>query len=160
MTHIEVSQKIETTKKASLAELKYALTQRIRGAFHVETVGDGEDNFTIVAGRKSEFLGTFIYRFQLNILLKSSTKRACIVVNGNTELTQSTRILYIVLAVLILLFGLFPHPSTLVATGTSFNTIVLLLIGLFVFFDTTRKLAEPQTYLKRILESLDVEFGK
>lgn len=159
MTHIEVSKKINTTKKVDLSALKYALTQRIRGAFHVETVGDGKENFTVVAGRKSDVLGTVVYRFQLNVLLKSSTKRACVVVNGNTEITQSTKALYAVIALGIFLFALFPYPETIMTPGAPLSAALLLLVGFFVYFDNTRKLSEPQTYLNRILESLDVEFG-
>ena len=159
MTHIEASQKINTTKKVDLAELKYALTQRIRGAFHVETVGDGKDNFPIVAGRKSNFFGGMLYSFQLNVLLKSDAKHARIVVNGNAEITQSARLLYTAGIFLILILGLFPGSIDTSDSGGPLDTIVILIIGAFLIYDINQKLAEPQKYIEKILKSLDVEFG-
>ncbi len=159
MTHIEASQKIATTKKIDLAEVKYALTQRIRGAFHVETVGDGKDNFTIVAGRKSSLFGGMLYSFQLNVILKADTKHARVIVNGNAEITQSARILYVAGIFLVLILGLFPGSIETGANGGPLDTIVILMIGAFLIYDINQKLVEPQKYIEKILKSLDVEFG-
>ncbi len=159
MTHIEASQKIATNKKIDLAELKHALTQRIRGAFHVETVGDGKDSFTVVAGCKSNIMGSLTYSFQLNVLLKSDANHARVVINGHAEITQSAKFLYAIGLLAVLVLGLFPGSIDTSSSGGAMDAFIFLVIGGFLIFDINSKLSEPQICMERILESLDVEFG-
>ena len=53
MKHIEASKRISTSESVDPSAVKYSLVQRLRGAFHVETVGEGVESFSVAAAGKS-----------------------------------------------------------------------------------------------------------
>jgi hypothetical protein len=147
MTYLETSRKIKTTKKLSAAALKVALTDRLRSAFHVESVSGGEEVFTVTAGHKCLILGAPPYHVSLNIRIKSGAKAARILVDGKVTTAEISKILY----GLALIFALF---ISMAGISLFFPAILALIL-----YDSRRKRAEPQTYLEKILESLETEFG-
>ena len=147
MTYLETSRKIKTAKKLNAATLKVALADRLRSAFHVESVSGGEEEFTVTAGHKCLILGSPPYNVSLNIRIKSNAKAARILVDGKVTTAEISKILY-GLALIVALF------VSMAGISLFFPAILALIL-----YDSHRKRAEPQVYLEKILESLETEFG-
>lgn len=154
MKHIESSRLINLSGEVAPAAIKYSLVERMRGAFHVETVGEGEENFAITAAGKD-----VPCTCSLNVLMKVEGKRARIIVDGVTGINASTKILYTLGVLALLVLGLFPGTINTTGKGSAMDFMVFLFLGAFLVLDVNKKLAEPEALIDRILGSVATEFG-
>jgi hypothetical protein len=59
-----------------------------------------------------------------------------------------------------MLVGLLPGSiDTNGETSGALDTLVLMIFGIFLFFDVTKKIEEPKDSILSILDSLETEFG-
>lgn len=155
MKHIESSKLINLAGDADIVAIKHTLIERLRGAFHIETVGENAENFSLTAtGRNTPCTCSF------NVLLKADGKRARIVVDGEAEINSSTKMLYVLGFLALLVLGLF--PGTTINTsgrGSAIDFMVFLFLGVFILFDMGKKLAEPELLMDRILTAVATEYG-
>lgn len=154
MKHIESSRLIPLAGAVDAAAIKNSFVARMRNIFHVETVGDGTDAFTVTAtGKHLPCACTF------NVLLKMDAKHARLVVDGGTEITTPTKIVYTLGVLALLVLGQF-HGGLNTSIGASaMDILVFLFLGIFVLYDVNRKLAEPEQLLDRVLSAVATEFG-
>jgi hypothetical protein len=144
-----------TAAPADPAGVKYSLIQRLRGAFHVETVGEGVESFAVTATSK-----TSTYAVALNVSLKCEPTRIRILMDGHNEIKMVTKVFYVLSLFMVLVLSLF--SETIESSrygGIAMNAMFFLVIGGFIIYDHGKKLAEPQEILDHILESLEAEFG-
>ena len=156
MKHIEASKRIVTAELVDPSAVKYSLVQRLRGAFHVETVGEGVESFSVAAAGKT---GT--YGFALSVSLKSEKNRIRILIDGRNDIRMGTKVFYVLSLLMVLLLSLFSDSveATSHASGVAMNAMFFLVIGGFIIYDHTKKMDEPEEILNQILDALDVEFG-
>lgn len=155
MKHIESSRRIMLADATDAASIKYSLVERLRGAFHVEVVGEGTDNFTVAALGKDT-----PYRCTLNVILKTDGKYARLMIEGETGINSSTKILYALGVLALLVLGLFPGGTINTSgRGSAMDVLVFLFLGIFVIYDMNRRLAEPEILVDRILNAVETEFG-
>ena len=155
MKYIESSKLIRLGGPAEAAAIKYSLIERVRDAFHVETVGEGDENFSLVASGKRT-----PYHCTLTVLVKTDDRRARVIINGEAEVNASTKIYYGLGVLALLVLGLFPGTINTSGQGSAMDVLVFLFLGIFVLHDIDRKLAEPELLLDRILNAVDTEFGE
>ena len=153
MRHIEVSKKIITSHTVDAAAVKYSLVQKLRNIFHIETVGEGMESFTITATSKLTS-----YLFQINVVLKCDSSRARIIIEGKNNIGMPARIFYILSLLLVLALGLFPQVLA-PPYGLAIDAAFFMIVGGFILYDFNRKLDEPQGLIERVLDALEVEFG-
>jgi hypothetical protein len=155
MKHIEASKKIIIAGDTEVSQVKYSLMQRMRGAFNVETVGEGTESFSVTAIGK-----TGAYGFTLGIALKSDRGRIRILVDGQNALRFGTKIFYVTSLLLILLLSIFQDSlSNAPSNNIAMNAMFFLVIGGFIIFDHSKKMDEPQIIIEQILNSVEAEFG-
>lgn len=155
MKHIESSRRITLAGTVDAAAIKYSLVERLRGAFHVEVVGEGTEHFTVAALGKDT-----PYRCALNVILKTDGKYARLMVEGETGINASTKILYSLGVLALLVLGLFPGGTINTSgQGSAMDVLVFLFLGIFVIYDINRKMAEPELLLDRVLNAVETEFG-
>jgi hypothetical protein len=154
MKHIESSKLIPLTGTVDAAVIKNSLVARMRNIFHVETVGDGAENFIVTATGKH-----IPCQCVFNVLLKTDAKYARVVVDGGTKITTPTKIIYTLGVLALLVLGQF-HGGLNTSTGASaMDFLVFLFLGIFVLYDVNRKLSEPEYILDRVLNAVATEFG-
>lgn len=154
MQHIESSKLFTLGTAADAASIKYSLVQRMRGAFHVETVGEGDEIFMLAAaGRHTP------YNCSLNVLLKSDGQRGRIIIDGTVGVNAFTKVFYVLGFLILLVLGLFPGTIKTGGAGSAMDVLVFLFLGIFVIYDVNKKLAEPQALIDRVLNAVATEFG-
>jgi hypothetical protein len=156
MKHLEASKKIVTEALVDPVSVKYSLVQRLRSAFHVETVGEGVESFSVSAASK-----TGAYAFTAGVSLKSEKTRIRILLEGQNNLRMGTRIFYVLSLLMVLILSLFPEAvdGARGGGGMAMNAMFFLVIGGFIIYDHSKKMDEPQAILDQILNSLEAEFG-
>ena len=154
MKHIESSALIFTGKQVDPAAVKYSLVQRLRGAFHVETVGEGVEQFTVSAAGK-----TTSYVFSLNVTLKAEEKHVRILTDGSNEVSLGVRVFYVLSLLAVLALTLFPGAIESASSSTVLEAIFFLVVGGFIIHDMNKKFDEPQILVDRILKSVEAEFS-
>lgn len=154
MRHIESSIKVETQKPIEASAVKYSLMQRLRSAFHIETVGDGVEAFSLNATSKAT-----AYVFNLNMVIRCEENRIRIMADGSNEISLATRIFYVLSLLLVLLLSLLPSAFENSGSGFPMEAIFFLVVGSFIIYDMNKKIEEPQMLLDRILASVAAEFG-
>lgn len=154
MKHIESSRLIKLTAAVEPAAIKYSLIERLRGAFHIETVGEGDERFTLTTlGRGTP------YHCTLNVFLKTDGQRARVIIGGDVEINATTKIFYVLGLLALLILGLFPGTINTSGQGSAMDVLVFLFLGAFVLHDINKKLAEPEILLDRVLRAVETEFG-
>jgi len=154
MKHIESSRLINLSGAAGAAAIKYSLVERLRGAFHIETVGEGAEKFTLTAVGKD-----IPCHCKLNVLLKTDSQRARLIIDGGADINASTKIFYILGVLALLVLGLFPGTINTTGRGSALDFLAFMFLGMFVLYDMNKKLAEPEKLLDRILGAVATEFG-
>lgn len=158
MKHIESSVKIITSHPVEASAVKYSLVQRLRNAFHIETVGDGMESFSV-----SGTSNATSYVFNINVILKNEPNRTRILLDGSNKISMTTNIFYILSLLAVLALSLFPNGiddgSTKSAGGIMMEAIFFLVVAGFIIWDMNKKFEEPQQMLDRILKSMEAEFG-
>lgn len=154
MRYIEASRMITLANPAESYAVRQWLVERLRGPFHLETVGEGVENFRI------DMTGKFIScRCLLDVILKTDGQRARIAISGVATISASAKIAYSLGIMALLVLGLFPGTINTTGKGTAIDFLVFLFIGIFILYDIGKKLAEPEAILDRILGSVAAEFG-
>ncbi len=154
MKHIESSKLISLAAAAESSAIKYSLVERMRGVFHIETVGEGVENFTLTAIGKD-----IPCHCVFNVLLKADNKYARLIVDGSAEISAASKILYTLGVLALLVLGLFPGTIKTGGSDSAMDLMVFLFLGIFIFYDMNKKLAEPEILLDRILRAVATEFG-
>jgi hypothetical protein len=154
MKHIEVSKKITTAQTVDASAVKYSLVQRMKNVFHVETIGEGVENFAVSAtGKETSYI------FDLNVVIKCDSTRARIIVDGKNRVSLATRAFYIFSLLAILALGLKPGLLGPAPYNYAIDAMFFLVVGAIITHDYNSKLEEPQKMLGQILDTLEVEFG-
>lgn len=154
MKHIESSKLINLSGVTEASAIKYSLVERMRGIFHIETVGEGIENFTLTAIGKD-----IPCHCVFNVLLKTDGRYARIIVDGGAEISATTKIFYTLGVLALLVLGLFPGTINTSGHGTAADLMVFLFLGVFILYDMNKKLAEPESLLDRVLRAVATEFG-
>jgi len=154
MKHIESSRLITLSGTVEAAAIKNSLIERLQNIFHIETVGDNAEKFTMTAIGKD-----IPCQCVFNVMLKADGKYARLIVDGGTKINTPTKIFYVLGVLALLVLGQF-HGSLNTSSGASAQDLmVFLFLGIFIIYDINRKLAEPGQLLDRILGALATEFG-
>lgn len=160
MKHIQVSRRFKLTREASQEDLKASLLDSLRGAFDIESVEDTGELLRVkgtTGGRDSINRHA---RVDLDIKVVKQQEVARFSISGTSGMARSLLITYIGLVVLVLLVGLLPGSiNTSGLDSDAMDTLVLMLFGIFIFYDINKKVGEPTEYLHAILQSLETEFG-
>lgn len=155
MKHIECSQLIPLASPLETSTIKYSLVERLRASFHVETVGEGTENFDVnMMGKDSPC------RCKLSIILKTDASRARVIVSGVATISPYTKIMYALGILALLVLGLFPGTINTSGQGSgATDFLVFLFLGAYVLFDMNKKIAELENLLERVLKALSTEFS-
>lgn len=155
MRHIESSILIPVKGIVDAAAVKYSLIQRLRNAFHVETVGEGNEAFAVSATGK-----TTSYVFNLNVVIRTEEGRVRIMADGGNEVAMATRIFYLLGMLMVIGLNFFPSTQE---RGDSvmllLQAMFFLVVGGFIIYDMNKKFDEPQMLLDRILKSVETEYA-
>jgi len=154
MKHIESSKLINLPGTVETAAIKYSLVERMRNVFHIETVGEGVESFTMAATGKD-----IPCHCLFNVLLKTDGRYARLIIDGSAEISAPTKILYTLGVLALLVLGLFPGTINTTGKGSAVDLMVFLFLGMFILYDVNRKLSEPEQLLDRILRAVATEFG-
>ncbi|MCB1532782.1 MAG: hypothetical protein KDJ35_07925 [Alphaproteobacteria bacterium] len=158
MKYIEVSKKIKT--KATQKDVQDRFLQRLEKAFKVENVKKSKTGFSLVA--KSGGCKSLIRHAAMNIdaTVKKDKDTVRILISGHSKMACSLLVSYTTLFFLVLVVGLLPGSiETSGEDSGALDTLVLLIFGIFIFYDINKKISEPEAYLEAVLNSLDVEYG-
>src|SRR5262249_205596 len=134
--------------------IKHSLVERLRSVFHIETVGESTENFTLTGAGKD-----VPCHCVLNVLLKADSSHARLIIDGSAKVNALTKILYVMSVLVLLVLGQFHGSLNTTGGGSALDLMVFLFLGIFILHDMNKKLAEPQMLLDRILRSLTTEFG-
>lgn len=160
MKHIEASRRIRLTRDISEADLKRALQERLKRAFDVENVTETDKGFHLEGTTGGADAITRHARLDLNVQLYKHNEICRILITGHSKMARSLMMTYSVLFFLVLMVGLLPGSiETNGADSEAMDTLVLLLFGIFIFYDVNTKIAEPVESLRSILDSMETEFG-
>lgn len=160
MKHIEASKRIKLTRDVSEDDLKRALTERLKRAFDVESVVENDKGFHVSGTTGGLDNITRHARVDLNVQLSKQNEMCRIIIYGYSKMARSLLITYSVLFLIVLLLGLLPGSiETSGEDSGAMDTFVLMVFGIFIFFDVNKKIEEPKESLVSILDSLDTEFG-
>jgi hypothetical protein len=159
MKHIEVSRKICLGKMVETVHLKKALVERLERVIEIEEVSDGEEKFTLkgTTGTPASITRHAAVDFHVDIV--NENKVARILISGYARTARSLMIFYSFFFLLFLLVGLLPGSIESGPDSDAIDVLVFLIFGIFIIFDTNRKLSEPKDFLEDALQSLDTEFG-
>jgi hypothetical protein len=154
MKHIESSKLINLSGGVEAAAIKNSLVERMRNIFHIETVGDGAERFTLTAIGKD-----IPCHCIFNVVLKTDPKYARLIVDGDAKITAPTKILYTLGVLTLLVLGRYHGIINTSSSGSALDLLVFLFLGIFVLYDINRKLTEPEQILDRVLRAIATEFG-
>jgi len=162
MKHIEVSRKINLTRDVSPAELKDALLERLAKVIMIEESAGDAEQFTLsgTSGPPRSLTRHARLDLSASINYDSSEKVARIILSGYGRTARSLVVVYFVLFFALLLLGLLPGSvSTSMEESGPMDALIFLLLGVFIIFDTNKKLADLRDSLNDALASLDTAFG-
>lgn len=160
MKHIEASKRIRLTRDVTESDLKRALTERIKRAFDVENITENDKGFHVEGTTGGADSVSRHARVDLNVQLYKQNEICRIMIHGYSKMARSLLITYSVLFFLVLMVGLLPGSiETSGEDSGAMDAFVLLVFGIFIFYDINTKITEPKESLTAILESLETEFG-
>ncbi len=159
MKHIEVSRKIALGKMTETASLKKALVERLEKLIEIENLSEGEESFSIRGTTGTPASITRHAAVDFNVEIVNENKVARVLISGYARTARSLMIFYSFFFLLFLLVGLLPGSIESGPDSDAIDVLVFLIFGIFIIFDTNRKLSEPKDFLEDALQSLDTEFG-
>jgi uncharacterized protein YhhL (DUF1145 family) len=158
--YIEASKKIRLTRDVSEEDLKQSMLERLRRAFDIDTMTENQKGFYIEGTTGGTDKITRHARLRLNVQISKHNEMARIIMFGSSKMARSLLITYSILFFIVLLVGLLPGSIDTSGDGSSaMDALVLLIFGIFIFYDIHKKISEPREYIDSILHSLDTEFG-
>ena len=160
MKNIEVSKRIKLTRDVNEEDLRQGLMDRMRRSFEVDSITETENGFRVKCATGGPESITRSARVDLNVRIIKQNEIARIIMHGTSNTARSLMIWYVGLFLAVLLVGLLPGSiETNGVDSDAFDTLVLMLFGVFIFYDINKKIDEPHAYLNAILKSLETEFG-
>tara|TARA_B100002003_G_C14019709_1_gene491784 strand:- start:148 stop:630 length:483 start_codon:yes stop_codon:yes gene_type:complete len=160
MKHIEASRRIKLTRDVTEDDLKKALTERLKRAFEMESFTENDRGFHIEGTTGGADNVTRHARVDLNVQLVKQNEICRIMIYGYSKMARSLLITYSVLFFLVLLVGLLPGSiETSGEDSGAMDALVLLIFGIFIFYDVNKKIEDPKGHLESILMSMETEFG-
>lgn len=160
MKHIEVSRRIKLTRDVTEDELKKALLERLRRSFDIKSITENDKGFHFqgTTGGISKFMRHA--QVDLNVNLVKHNEICRVIVHGKSTSAKSLMIIYTLLFFVIMVLGLLPGSiETNGIDSDAQDTLVLMIFGIFIFYDIHNKIKEPKDALVGILNSLETEFG-
>lgn len=160
MKHIEVSRRIRLTRDVTEDDLKKALIERLRRSFDLKAMAENDKGFHFegTTGGISKFMRHA--HVDLNVHLVKNNEICRVIVHGQSKTALSLMVVYTALFFLIMLLGLLPGSiETNGVDSDALDTFVLMIFGIFIFYDINNKINEPKDALISILNSLETEFG-
>jgi hypothetical protein len=160
MKHVEVSRRIRLTRDVSEDDLRKALLERLRRSFDVNSITENDKGFHFdgTSGGMNKFMNHA--HVDLNVNLVKNNEICRVVIHGQASASRSLMVIYSVLFFIILMVGLLPGSiETNGIDSDAQDTMVLLIFGIFIFYDINNKINEPKDALVSILNSLETEFG-
>ncbi|MCD8497612.1 MAG: hypothetical protein LRZ85_05725 [Alphaproteobacteria bacterium] len=160
MKHIQVSRRFKLTRDVTTEDLKSTLLDSLRSAFDIEKVEDSGEKLRITGTTGGRDSINRHARVNLDVRVMKQQEMARFIVTGTSGMARSLLIGYIGLVILVLLAGLLPGSiETSGVDSDALDTLVLMVFGIFIFYDINKKIGEPKEYLDSILQSLETEFG-
>lgn len=160
MKHIEASKRIKLTRDISEEDLKQSMMERLKRAFDVENVTESGKGFHVEGTTGGTDSITRHARIDLNVQVVKQNEICRIMIFGYSKMARSLLISYIMIFMLVLFIGLLPGSiETSAETSGPEDALVLLLLGVFIFYDINKKVDDPKEYLTSILNSMETEFG-
>ncbi len=159
MKHIEVSRKIALGRMVETASLKKALIDRLEKIIDIEEVSDGVENFSIKGTTGTPASITRHAMVELNFDIVNENRVARFMISGYARTSRSLMIFYSFFFLMFLLVGLLPGSIESGPDSDAVDVLVFLIFGIFIIFDTNKKLSETKDFLEDALQSLDTEFG-
>ncbi|MFP4312990.1 MAG: hypothetical protein ACLFR0_01575 [Alphaproteobacteria bacterium] len=160
MKHIEASKRIRLTRDIGEEDLKQAMLERFKRSFDVENITENDKGFHIEGTTGGADNITRHARVDLNVQIIKQNEICRIMVYGYSKMARSLLITYTLLFFLVLLVGLLPGSiETSGEDSGAMDALVLLIFGIFIFYDVNKKIEDPKTSLTDVLNSLETEFG-
>jgi len=160
MKYLEVSQKITLTKKVTHTDVRNSLVERLESAFKVEQVNKSKTGFTMTA--KTGGCKSLVRHARMTVAATVSKDKDTVRIHitGRSKMACSLFMSYTALFFLVLVAGLLPGSiETSGEASGAMDALVLMIFGIFIFYDINQKISEPKKYLEAALKSLDVEYG-
>jgi hypothetical protein len=156
MRHIESSVRIKSALPLEAAVIKQSLLTRLRAAFHVETVGEGVNQFSVAATGKATS-----YVFSLGVTLRTDDRGAGILIEGKNEVSLGMRVFYLLALLMVLGLTLLPlgGEEAKKQGDLILEAMFFLVVGGFIIYDMNKKMDEPQGIIDRLLKSVSDEFS-
>lgn len=160
MKHIEVSQRIRLTREVNEEDLKQGLIERIRRCFEIDSITENDEGFRVKGTTGGAESITRSARIDIQVRIIKQNEIARIIITGDSKTARSLLIWYVGLFFTVLLVGLLPGSiETSGEDSGALDALVLLLFGIFIFYDMNKKIEEPKAYLTSMLQSMETEFG-
>ncbi|MFN3700558.1 MAG: hypothetical protein ACK4VI_03440 [Alphaproteobacteria bacterium] len=160
MKYIEVSKRVRLTRDVSEDDLIKVMTERLHRAFDVSNIKENDKGFNLqgTSGGGGKMMRHAAV--DLNVQVVKQNEICRIMVCGTSKMSKSLVLVYSTLFFLVMLVGLLPGSiDTNGETSGALDTLVLLIFGIFLFFDVNKKIEEPKDSILSILDSLETEFG-
>ena len=158
MQIIANSKYFKAQKDVTLPQVKQSIIEKLRHSFHVETVGEGVDAFTLNLGGRRKFAGATLCHMSLNMSLAQDKNTVRLQMNGHVTVTNSAKLMYALGVLMVLIIGLFPGSIDTSGDGGPLDALIFLLIGGFIMYDMNQKLAEMEKLLSDMLTQVETEF--
>ena len=160
MKHLEVSQRIKLTREASEDDLKQGLIERLRRAFDIDSLTENDAGFRVQGTTGGPESITRHARVDLSVKIIKQNEMARVIIHGHSKMARSLLITYVTLFFVVLVVGLLPGSiETSGETSGAMDALVLMVFGIFIFYDINKKIEEPLSSLTAMLQSLETEFG-
>lgn len=160
MKHIESAISFKLTREATEKELTDSLMSRLKSAIDIESLEEKDKQIVIHGTTGGSDSITRHARIKLNITVKKQQEIARILIHGEAKIARSLMITYAGLVLLLLVVGLLPGSiETSGEDSGAMDALVLLLFGIFIFYDINVKVSEPSSFLDDILNSVRAEYG-
>lgn len=160
MKHIEASKRIRLTRDVTAEDMKQSMLERLKRAFDIENCTENDKGFHVEGTTGGPDNITRHARIDLNVQIIKQNEICRIMISGYSKMARSLLITYILLFFSVLIVGLLPGSiETSGEDSGAMDALVLLLFGIFIFYDINKKIEEPKTYLSDILDTLETEFG-
>ncbi len=158
MQIIANSKYFKANDDVSMPKLKQSVIEKLRHSFHVETVGEGVETFSVNVGGRRKFAGATLCHMTLNMSLAHEKETVRLQMNGRVEVTNSAKMMYALGVLMVLLIGLFPGSIDTSSDGGPLDALIFLIIGGFIMYDMNQKLAEMESLLADMLDQVETEF--
>lgn len=159
MKHIEVARKIDLVRATTASDIKKTLLERLERAMTIDRVSGGEEHFEFsgTTGAPASVARFAKVDFRTDIRIEDNSAR--IIISGYSRVASSMGVFYVIGFVLIMMTALLPSTADKTYNSFAGETLVLLVLGIYIIFDINQKLAEPRELLETALQSLATTYS-